>query len=96
MKTVSVSALKAGLSRYLRIVRRGGEVQVTDRGVPIARLVGIDLRAGPDLDRLARLVRAGVVRTGRGDPSRILREPPLALAGADLSRAVDEDREDRA
>ncbi len=39
MTTVSISDLKANLSRYLREVRRGGEVQVLDRGAPIARLV---------------------------------------------------------
>lgn len=37
MTTASVSALKANLSRYLRHVRRGGEVQILDRGVPVAR-----------------------------------------------------------
>ena len=39
MSTVSISELKANLSRYLREVRRGGEVQVLDRGAPVARLV---------------------------------------------------------
>ena len=31
MSTVSISDLKANLSRYLREVRRGGEIQVLDR-----------------------------------------------------------------
>ena len=39
MQTASVSELKANLSRYLREVRRGGEVQVLNRGTPVARLV---------------------------------------------------------
>lgn len=50
MKTVSVSDLKAHLSRYLRMVRRGSEVQVSDRGVPIARLVGLREASTGDLD----------------------------------------------
>jgi prevent-host-death family protein len=41
MTTVSVSELKAHLSRYLREVRRGGEVQVLDRGRPVAGLTGV-------------------------------------------------------
>ena len=39
MTTASISELKANLSRYLRVVRRGGEVQVLDRGTPVAKLV---------------------------------------------------------
>ena len=39
MKTASVTELKANLSSYLRMVRRGSEVQILERGVPIARLV---------------------------------------------------------
>ena len=36
MTAVSISDLKANLSRYLREVRRGGEVHVLDRGAPVA------------------------------------------------------------
>ncbi|MDD9980998.1 MAG: type II toxin-antitoxin system prevent-host-death family antitoxin [Gammaproteobacteria bacterium] len=36
MTTASVSDLKANLSRYLREVRRGGEVQILDRGAPVS------------------------------------------------------------
>ena len=39
MSTASVSELKANLSRHLREVRRGGEVEVLDCGAPVARLV---------------------------------------------------------
>lgn len=36
---VGVHSLRAGLSRYLALVRRGGTVTVTDRGQVIARIV---------------------------------------------------------
>ena len=39
MTTASISELKANLSRYLREVRRGNEVEVLDRGAPVATLV---------------------------------------------------------
>jgi antitoxin (DNA-binding transcriptional repressor) of toxin-antitoxin stability system len=55
MKTVSVSELKAQLSRYPRMVRCGSEVQILDRGVPIARLVAISDPASADSERLERL-----------------------------------------
>jgi len=95
MKTASVSELKAHLSKYLRVARRGGEVQVLERGVPIARLVPCQPGSEDGTARLDRLARSGIVRRGTGDLGWILRDPPPSVPGADLSRALDEDREDR-
>lgn len=95
MKAVSVSELKAELSRYIRVVRRGGEVQILERGVPIARLVGMPA-GGSDKERIARLVAAGIVRPGRGDARELLARPAIELGGIDLAGALSEDREDRA
>lgn len=39
MKAVRVADLKARLSEYLRLVRRGEEVTVLDRETPVARIV---------------------------------------------------------
>ncbi len=94
MTTVSISELKAGLSHYLREVRRGGEVQVLDRGKPVARLVGPAVKEDDDEDLRTRLISAGVIRPGKGGMARILDEPPLAL-DARLSEALAEDRADR-
>lgn len=95
MTTVSVSELKAHLSRYLREVRRGGEVQVLDRGRPVARLTGIsDASASPGKEQRQRLVQAGVLRPGTCNVARVLDQPPMELS-SDLRRAVDEDRDDR-
>ena len=94
MASVPVSKLKAELSRYLRTVRRGGEVQITERGVPIAKLVGLP-SAGSDQQRVARLVRAGVLSQGSGDARSLLEEAPIAASGADLAGALSEEREDR-
>jgi prevent-host-death family protein len=41
MAEISVKELKGNLSRYLRVVEAGGEIEVTDRGRSIARLVPI-------------------------------------------------------
>jgi prevent-host-death family protein len=96
MTRVSISELKAQLSKYIREVRRGGEVQILDRGEPVAMLVAIpsrDLRTEDD-ERRERLIRAGVIRPGTGDGRAILAMPPLKLA-VDLLKALDEEREDR-
>lgn len=39
MKTVNIGKLKNELSAYLRYVRRGEEVVVKDRNVPVARIL---------------------------------------------------------
>ena len=86
---VSVSDLKANLSRYLREVRRGGEIQVTDRGTPVARLVP---PAEPEDERLSRLIKLGVLRAGQGDAAAVLDEPPLDIPTS-LSEALADERE---
>lgn len=91
MTTVSISELKANLSRYVREVRRGGEVQVLDRGTPVARLVP------PVEDRRGvreRLIGQGLLRPGRENAERILNEPLLVLPTS-LSEALTADRKDR-
>jgi prevent-host-death family protein len=97
MTRVSVSELKAQLSKYLREVKRGGEVQILDRGVPVAMLVAIPRapEKARDDERRERLVRAGMLRPGTGDARAILAKPPLKLSGADLLKALDEEHEDR-
>ena len=92
MTTVSVSGLKANLSRYLREVRRGGEVQVLDRGTPVARLVPPVTSDEGALRE--RLIGAGLLRPGTGGAASILDESPLVLP-ATLSPALTEERSDR-
>lgn len=53
---VSIRELKSRLSHYLRLTRKGESVVITDRGVPIGRIVPI----GQDLDqRLAAMCESG-------------------------------------
>jgi len=42
MRRVKIAELKDQLSRHLRDVERGAEVEVTDRNRPIARIVPVD------------------------------------------------------
>jgi prevent-host-death family protein len=95
MKTASVSELKANLSRYLRDVRRGSEIQILDRGVPIARLTGVGTVAADEGQaRRARLAAAGVLRTGSGRVAAVVQSAPMTLPGG-LSGAIAEERDDR-
>lgn len=88
---VSVSELKANLSHYLRQVRRGGEIQVTDRGTPVARLVP---PSEPGEEHLSRMITSGVLRAGQGDAAAVLDEPPLEIPTS-LAEALASEREDR-
>ena len=65
MRTTAVANLKAKLSRYLRLVKTGEEVLITDRDVPIAKIVPVrDL--GSELEALRDLERQGLLRLGSG------------------------------
>jgi prevent-host-death family protein len=94
MKTVSVSELKARFSQYLREVRRGGEVQILDRGVPVARLMPLRGSSAEGDGHRERLIRAGILRQGTGDASEVVDTPPLDLP-VSLLAALAEEREDR-
>ena len=52
MKRVRIAELKDQLSRHLRSVERGAEIEVTDRDRPIARLVPVP-REAPEVHVLA-------------------------------------------
>ena len=96
MSRASVSELKARLSHYLREVSRGGEVEILDRGVPVARLTRADVAgegAAPD-ERRERLVKAGLLRAREVSASEILKLAPLTLSTSILA-ALEEERADR-
>src|SRR5580765_5910242 len=60
MVAVQIAELKNRLSFYLRYVRRGEEVVINDRNVPIARIVPL---SSGDMDEHDRsLVAAGILR----------------------------------
>ena len=94
MSAVSISELKANLSRYVREVRRGGEVEVLDRGVPVARMVTVGNNSDGHHQGRERLIGLGVLRPGAGNARAVLDEPPLVLP-VQISDALLQDRADR-
>ncbi len=87
--SVGIRELKAQLSAYLRQVKRGATVVITDRGQPIGRIVPLR----PSLEgRMEELATAGLVRWsgGRLGP----RQPVAASRGRKMvSDLLLEDRE---
>ena len=39
MKIAAISELKAKLARYIRLAKAGEEIQIQDRGLPVAKLI---------------------------------------------------------
>jgi antitoxin (DNA-binding transcriptional repressor) of toxin-antitoxin stability system len=96
MKAVGVRELKNRLSEYLRLVRNGETVLVTDRGAVIAelgppgesRLQG----ASPLLDELMR--RGNVTIGAPNDPDLYSAQTPVAKPGL-AAELLDAERADR-
>ena len=98
MKKASITEAKNNLSALIDGVKGGSPVLIVDRGRPVARLEPVSGMASGDDERLARLVREGVVRPARGVvPDAVLAsKPPRARKHASAVRALlDERREGR-
>lgn len=74
MHKAGIAELKARLSEYLARVKRGAEVVVTERGVPIAKLVPLGREESRD-SRRERLIRDGLLVPGRRELLKKLRPP---------------------
>ncbi len=85
----NVAQLKARLSEYVRQVKGGAEIVITERGVPVARLMPLD----PDERRSSReqrLIRAGVLRAARNQQITLTPpegDPALGAAALDALQA---------
>jgi len=93
-QTVGSRELKTRLGTYLKRVREGATLVITDRGNPVAELK--PLQAGQGLERrLAELEAVGLL--SRETRSRAPLRPftPIASRGRPASDAVSEGREDR-
>jgi len=92
MISVGTKELKNRLSHYLRLVRRGAYVVVTDRGRPVAELKPLGAAAG-DVQIEAHLV--GLAADGLlvlPDELGLSPARPIKIAGPKVSDAVIEDR----
>jgi len=90
--TAAVADLKAQLSRYLSLVKGGQEILVTERGVPIARLVPAQ-KSDAGLESLRDLERQGSIRLGTSTLPKNLWDAKRARdPKASVRKAVAEER----
>lgn len=94
-KTLHVGSreLKTRLGAYLRQVRAGQTLIVTDRGEPVAELRPLPKKKETEAETWARLVREGKVAPFEDRP--LAPFTPIKIKGKPLSETIIEDREDR-
>ena len=92
MHTVGTRELKDRLTHYLRLVRQGTTLIVTDRGKPVAVVKPAEGQEGGDVEeQLAALAAEGSVSLPQG--GGFLKKPPtIRDKGIPLSQTVSEDR----
>ncbi len=97
MKTVGLRELKNRLSEYVREVRRGEEILVTDRGEVVAELrLPVPPEARPAVHPgLADLARRGIVSLGRPNRAGLYARLAPILPEGSAARLLDEERQDR-
>ena len=91
--TVGSRELKNRLGSYLRQVRSGATIVVTDHGAPVAELRSVQPPATEEQNRLDALVSSGLIapRTRTG----LVERAPESVEDGDLAGAVLEDRDER-
>jgi prevent-host-death family protein len=86
---VAITELRANLSTWLDEARNGHEIVITDRGVPVARLLG--LGTTPTLERLTA---EGVISRPGSAQRPVAAGRPRPRPRRPLSDIVSEDRRD--
>lgn len=89
MQSIGIRELRQNASKYLRAVRRGEIVEVTDRGEPVARLVPIRQESNYE-----RMVAEGRIRPGKGDLLEVIDPVEPEPGQRPLSEVVTEMRAD--
>lgn len=90
--TVGVRELKAHLGRYLRVVKAGGTVTITDRGRVVGEIKPAGKPAEVLVERFRALAEAGIVSWSGSDPRPC--EPVVQVRGeGTIADLVVENRE---
>lgn len=90
--TVGIREAKINLSKLLKLVRKGKEVILTDRGEPVGKIVPIEAEALPLEARIRQLEGQGVIEPGQ---QRERQKVPLPIPVPDelAQRILREDRD---
>lgn len=92
MLQVGLREANMHFSKYLKIVRDGQDVIVTERGTPVAIIKPL-IKEETSENKIRRLEEQGVLR--RAIEGNFPHGRPITITGKSLSEAVREGREDR-
>jgi antitoxin (DNA-binding transcriptional repressor) of toxin-antitoxin stability system len=95
MKAVGVRELKNRLSEYLRLVRNGEEILVTDRGEVVAELRQPSPRVSLAYPALLAAVQQGRARLGMANRPDLYRPLTPVMPPASAARLLNEERGSR-
>jgi prevent-host-death family protein len=91
MRRIGIRELRQNASQYIRLVKAGETIEVTERGVPVACLTPLNSKPK---SRREEMIEAGLLIPGTQDWSSL--EPLTPNPGeAPMSQILDELREDR-
>jgi prevent-host-death family protein len=95
MRSVNVAELKNRLSKYLRFAKRGEEVVIRDRNLPVAKQVPFPAEDAEDEE--LRLVAAGKLRLPEEELNieELFKIPTGRLKGNHATQALLADREEK-
>lgn len=92
MLQVGLREANMHFSKYLKMVREGEDVVVTERGIPVAVIKPLLKEVKPE-DKIKLLEERGVLQ--KAAKGQLPLRKPIAVAGKPISAAVIEGREDR-
>ncbi len=95
MRAVGVRELKSRLSEYLRMVKNGEEILVTDRGEVVAELRQPTPRLPVPYPALLGAIRQGRARLGGPNRPDLYRSPGRVAPSGSAAKLLDEERGDR-
>jgi prevent-host-death family protein len=93
MKTVNIAQLKNNLSVYLNHVRRGGQVLIKDRNLPVAKIVQLDAEDEEAL-ALAAEGRIKLPEKPGGIPDSFFSLPGASVSLNKILRALRKERDE--
>ena len=89
---VGIREAKINLSKLIKVVQKGGEVILTDRGRPVGKIVPVKPDSLPLLERVKRLEDQGIIEHPGKDRKKI--NSPIPIPDNVAQRFLQEDRED--
>ncbi len=80
-------------SKYMKMVKEGKEVIVTDRGAPLAVIKPLSKETGSPEDKIKLLEDQGILR--RAAKGKLHVHKPIIIGGKPVSEVITEERENR-